>query len=404
MSLSATLLGVAMALAAGNAAAKEFVYVASQDQIVRAFAVDDATGALSAIQDGDGKADQSPIAITNSRDGHNVYTVNLTNSDISGFKVNGLTGALTEIPGSPFAFPRLQFPPIGMVVHPSGKFAYVNASLSQLWEYVVDPVTGAITATGNPARVGTSASLGIDPSGRFLYAANTFRSTPPLPEFQASSTSAFTPAPPPPPPRPVPVGADISAFAINQTTGALTEITGAPFPVVTGPKRLTMDPNGRFVLVANSEKQTITNYAINPTSGALTQVSPPIVADGGTLDIRFEPTDHYVYVTLPALKRVSVYAFNTPTGGGFGLHKVQDVNTTGTPTHLGVDPKGAFLFVMLTDTSTVVATYAIDATTGLLRQSSDPFTVDSGNGAVGMTVSNVLPIVTSCGSSCSSGQ
>lgn len=389
MSLSAVFLGVAASLAATDAAAREFVYVANRDQAVRAFAVDETTGALSAIPGGDSKADQGPVAITGSRDGRNVYTVNLTNSDLSGFRVNGLSGALTEIPGSPFPFPRVQFPPIGLAVHPSGKFAYANAASSQLWEYLIDPVTGALTPTGNPALIGTSSSLGIDPSGRFLYAANTFGSSPPPP---AATASSIAPAPPPPPPTPVPVSSDITAFAIDQTTGALTQIPGSPIRSVSGPKRVAMDPNGNFVLVANSEKQTISTYAIN-SNGSLQPVNTPIVTDAGSLDIRFEPSGHYVYVTIPTLKRVSVYAFNTPTGGGFGLHKVQDVSTSGKPTFIGVDPRGAFLFVMVADTSTAVVTYAIDKASGALRRVTSPFIVATDGSSAGITVSNISPII-----------
>src|SRR5262245_50792963 len=84
INLSAIFLGVAAALAANNASAREFVYVANQDQTVRAFGVNEITGALVALPNGDSKTGTGPIAITGSRDGRNVYTVNLTSSDISG--------------------------------------------------------------------------------------------------------------------------------------------------------------------------------------------------------------------------------------------------------------------------------------------------------------------------------
>lgn len=46
-------------------------------------------------------AGESPTALTITPDGHRLYAANLTSDDVSGFDI-GATGALTEIPGSPF--------------------------------------------------------------------------------------------------------------------------------------------------------------------------------------------------------------------------------------------------------------------------------------------------------------
>jgi 6-phosphogluconolactonase (cycloisomerase 2 family) len=65
----------------------------------------------------------------------------------------------------------------------------------------------------------------------------------------------------------------ISAYTINATTGALTQITGSPFPAGTNPSSVTVDPTGKFAYVPNLYDNTISAYTINATTGALTQIT-----------------------------------------------------------------------------------------------------------------------------------
>jgi hypothetical protein len=44
-------------------------------------------------------------------------------------------------------------------------------------------------------------------------------------------------------------GANISAFTINSTSGALTPVGGSPFATGTSPISVTVDPSGKFVYV-----------------------------------------------------------------------------------------------------------------------------------------------------------
>lgn len=70
--------------------------------------------------------------------------------------------------------------------------------------------------------------------------------------------------------------ADLSAYAVDAGTGALTPIEGSPFATGYGPLGVAIDPSGKFVYVANNglsgKAGNISAFAINPLSGALTPV------------------------------------------------------------------------------------------------------------------------------------
>jgi len=62
-----------------------------------------------------------------------------------------------------------------VVVDPSGRFAYVaNANSNTISGYTIDASSGALTPLpGSPFAAGTFlASVAVDPSGRFAYVAN----------------------------------------------------------------------------------------------------------------------------------------------------------------------------------------------------------------------------------------
>ena len=136
------------------------------------------------------------------------------------------TGALTSIAGSSFTAKRFA---TGVAVHPSGKFVYVAAFSypgfsGNISGYTINPSTGALTSiAGSPfAAGGEPRGVAVDPSGKFVYVAN--------------SDSG-----------------NVSGYTINLPTGALTPIAGSPFPAGgKAPNSVAVDPSGRFAYVANA--------------------------------------------------------------------------------------------------------------------------------------------------------
>ncbi|NJN36006.1 MAG: lactonase family protein [Nitrospiraceae bacterium] len=86
-----------------------------------------------------------------------MYVANGSNNNVIGFTVNGLTGALTSMGGSPFAAGSI---PIGVTIHSSGQFLYAaNSGSGSVSAYTISTGTGALTplngALGNPFSAGT---------------------------------------------------------------------------------------------------------------------------------------------------------------------------------------------------------------------------------------------------------
>src|SRR5205085_1761719 len=85
------------------------------------------------------------------------YVANVNSNNVSGYTINGMTGALTPISGSPFG---AGIEPFSVAVDPTGKFAYVaNVKDNNVSGYTINGVTGALTPM-----IGSPFAAGIEPA------------------------------------------------------------------------------------------------------------------------------------------------------------------------------------------------------------------------------------------------
>ena len=63
---------------------------------------------------------------------------------------------------------------------------------------------------------------------------------------------------------------NVSVFAIDQATGALTQIAGSPFAAGEAPLAIEIDDAGRLMYVPNSLSKTVTVYSLDSATGKLT--------------------------------------------------------------------------------------------------------------------------------------
>lgn len=116
---------------------------------------------------------------------------------------------------------------------------------------------------------------------------------------------------------PQPTLNQIQAFAINRTTGALTPISGSPFPTLGG-SYLAADPQGRFLFLGDSSSGAISVFQINATSGALT-LNPSSPFPSGLLFSAFPTVDgqgQYLFVNQGSgVLNTGVYAIDQTSGG-----------------------------------------------------------------------------------------
>jgi 6-phosphogluconolactonase len=228
----------------------EFVYVADTGgDGVWAYTINPTTGALNAVTGSPFGSGLYATSVTVDPTGHFVYLANDTNG-IAGYTIDRATGTLTAITGSPF---RAGKNPYFIAVDPKGPYVYAaDESIEAIFGCTIRPETGALgKIAGSPFPAGRSPDwVAVDPTGQFLYAVNIGY----LPGY----------------------GSGVSGYTIDSTSGALTPISGSPFPAGTNLIAVALDPTGTYAYVTNHDSSGagwVSGFAINPTTGVLTPIA-----------------------------------------------------------------------------------------------------------------------------------
>ncbi|TGK91250.1 lactonase [Leptospira brenneri] len=194
--------------------------------------------------------------------------LNTATSSINVFRIEPITGEITQVSGSPF---QMTDRPRHTVSNESGTTVYVanigNTSISIL---NLDPETGALSVKHPNVSVSTTPySLAMDPGGKFLYASS-------------ETTQA------------------IHRFAIDQSgnLSSLLPSTTTNNPNTGAVGRLSVDSMGRHLYAgltsASGYSGGIQTFAMNPNTGELTPVS--VIQTGqNNLSVAITPDGQYVY-------------------------------------------------------------------------------------------------------------
>jgi 6-phosphogluconolactonase len=215
-------------------------------------------------------------------------------SSISVFSIDTTRGLLTPIAGSPFSFASLSAPnPQFIVASPTSGFVYVSDGASGTISMFSVGASGTLTEIAPALSIGagaTVAGIAIDSKGQFLYAADSANNK--IATFSIAAGGGLSPVAGSPfaaGTKPVAVAVDstasflyvanqgsnnVSAFKING--GALTEISGSPYAVVTTgtvgtpqPVFLTLDVTNTFLYVANLGTSSISAFGVKAADGTL---------------------------------------------------------------------------------------------------------------------------------------
>jgi 6-phosphogluconolactonase len=162
----------------------------------------------------------------------------------------------------------------------------------------------------------------------------------------------------------------ISAYTINNSTGALSAVAGSPFAAGESPGSVTVDPSGRFVFVANFTGGlyggAVSAYTINSSTGALREVAgSPLGDEIGSISVAVDPSGVFAYVANWSESNVSAYTINRSTGTLSAVAGSPFAAGNG-PISVTVDPLGRFAYVTNSADNTVSA-YTINRSTGALR-------------------------------------
>lgn len=317
-------------------------------------------------------------------------TLEATNSVLS-FFYDVTTGALTQLQLDPTGVH-----PSSLSIHPNGRFTYVvNTDAASISCFSVDSDGGNLSPVSTVGAGTTPSAVTVDPSGRFAYVVN--RDSRDVIQYAVNETtgdltvvdSLLTRAAPSDLevvqgahplawiPRFIQVAnfgtADVSAFNIDVASGIPTE----SFPVAlagAGPSSVATDPRGRFAYVANQDSQDITVFAIAPVTGALTADPNPVVVDGHPMHITIDPSGRFLYVVARDVLAMGdgylAYFSLDATSGALSAIGSQPVG--GKPTWVGCEPTGQFVYVANSGGTNAIASYRIDAGTGVPTASAPP--------------------------------
>lgn len=309
---------------------------------------------------------------------HNAYVANDFSDDVTVYDISDSTGALARVScgggagcnGDDFQAgtgPRS----IAAAVPPpalSRKFVYVaNFTSSDVSAYAV-AATGALTripcgggtgCNGDEFQAGTNAtSVTVHPANKFVYVAN------------------YT-------------SSDVSAYAINETTGALAPIScgggagcnGDRFQAGTNATSVTVHPSGNFLYVANDTSGDVSAYNVNAANGALARIpcgggagcnGDNFQMGGSASSVIVEGSGKFAYVASETNNDVSAHTIDATTGALTRIPCGGGAGCNGDNFQAGRGPRslyawGKFLYVA-NYASGDVSAYSVDATTGMLAR------------------------------------
>jgi len=223
----------------------------------------------------------------------------LVGSQLVGYSINGGTGALTAIPGSPFPLSGTDV--ASLATDSAGKFLFVCAANNDEVQVLsIDQTSGALAPVGTFATTGFAAQATTDGLGKYLYVTEgNLGST--VDVYAIASTGLLTPIASSPlsisiatlhsePTGKFLVGVTgnganngvgtpdnhVYVFSIDQSTGALGQVSGSPFATTLIPADLAVHPNGTLVYTFNGTVNGLTGvegFQLDTSSGQLTALA-----------------------------------------------------------------------------------------------------------------------------------
>ena len=293
-----------------------FAYIGNQGASLSGYAVDGATGALTPLSGFPLAVGSNPENVTHDPQNRFLFVSDIGDNMLHVYAISAGTGALSEVSPSPY---NTMIESEAVLVDPSGTHLYLyrtgsstsypGVSGNQIAAFNLS-LNGVLTpAAGSPFSVGTPGStfdsdfgMVIGSAGRFLYLKD--------------STHLYT-------------------FRIDSSTGGLTllqTLAAQQFGDISA------DPGGLYLYVAGAS--SLLSYAIDPTSGMLGLAkATPEAGGGGAYAIAISPNGKYAY-TIEGNNNLVSY---TVSNGAFA--HVGTVYPGIYGQHIAVDPSGSFVYV-----------------------------------------------------------
>ncbi|HSZ18224.1 MAG TPA: beta-propeller fold lactonase family protein [Candidatus Acidoferrum sp.] len=376
---------------------------------IHVYSVNAATGAITEVPGSPFSAGLVPEQLVVDPTGRFVYVTNEQSQDITAFSVDPSTGALTELAGSPYSIgtpPNLSTP-VASAIDPTGRFLYVFATSivsgsteEFLYEYTIDGVTGVLNAASlTPAawefRLGILInSIVFNPAGSYAY----------LGQVVGGNS-----------------GEPTLVCSVDFNSGTLTPV-GAVQPATTGEaSQIAVSPGGNFLYSIDSPANQADAFAISSGGESLSEISgSPYAVPANPFSLAVHPSGNFLYIVnenqffQPNLNpsqydgSISAFAIN-PANGALTQIPGSPFAAGINPTSIVVDPTGRFAYSTSTTYASATAGFAqvqgfsIASSTGALTPLSwSPWTDTAESFAGGLAVSrspltslNPVPMISS---------
>jgi 6-phosphogluconolactonase len=333
--------------ACGQSNTIDFLYVASVHDSpgqIYAFAVDGESGALSPIPGSPFGAGRNPIALVTSPNNRNVYALNHDDNTVMEYAVNS-DGKLSS--QNKYTI-TAGTSPNGMAISPDGKTLYVVAGygldpsgtpyspttpgIGALIQFPVN-ADGTLGSQAAYPTCNNPVAVNVLANGSAVYVVND-------PSGQLTTLKDTVPTVTYPAAGACFGGAgangQITSYVVN-SNNSLTPGAGSPFAAGVAPNAIASDPTARFVYVTDFSTSLMYSYAVQ--SNGTIQALPAPTEPTGQLPsaVTVDPRGRYIYV--------SNYGANTVSGFGIDQTSGQPSALAGTSSTSAVDPGPASVLV-----------------------------------------------------------
>jgi 6-phosphogluconolactonase len=318
---------------------------------ISVYRVDSESGALTQIPDSPyPSGGRNPVAAVTSPNGNNLFVINHDDNSIVQFAI-GTDGKL--YPQQTCNTPGAE--PVQLAINTAGTFLYVvdfyspetpggpvyssaNPGPGDLVVYPVDPKTGSLGG-GNCTPV----------TQTYVDANNATQTTTYVPvgfsptgvNSLANGNSVFVSAQ-----NALPTGVntlgEVDAFDVN-SSGVLSAVT--KYPTGTSPSALASDPTSRFLYVTDSRQNQLITYTILSTGILNPSLNPPVKTDTFPVAVTVDPRGQYIYVANYNAADISAFAINQSTGTPSAVAGATSYATGAGPSCVLIEPAlGRFIY------------------------------------------------------------
>ena len=300
-------------------------------------------------------AAKNPKAVAILPSGKFAYVVSKTANTVVGYEIVQSSGHVELHNPQVYEVPAAS--PFSITIHPSGKYLYIAARAGKIAGYAIDPHNGVLTAVQNSpfAAQNRTRSLLVHTSGKFLYAVNAYANS--ISAYHVDDASGEL----------IPLaGSPFAAGDPNVPQRSLWPLADVPEGGGGIPYYAALDPQGRFLYVTHWGAGKITGFAVDENTGAITQLpDSPFDTGFNPYVVTVHPSGDYLYAGSWDSNSLWAYKINKQSGSLTLLAKKSFPLNGKSPVSMVFNADGSKAFVANSESSGIT-TFQVDILSGKL--------------------------------------